>query len=183
MVGPAGLIIGAEVAGRVLDKASRPSPKDQKGPQPELWALLGDAASHILQHMETVAPRHEDVDIAHNSIDTGRLDSTLTTRPNGDITAVNGTPLVLKFAARQGFVAHVSGIDIKSRNPAQSLTGVAVQVEMNGRVIQRVSSLRFVRPVMLDRDDVLAIIVTNTSGGDLALEYSILGWLRAHTQG
>lgn len=159
--------------------------KDQD-PQPELWHLIErsvkDAADQLLAHFETLQPRHEDLDIAHNRVDDGKLDTQVTTIPNQSFTAVNGTPKVFKIVARPGWVAHIKRLRIFPLNPTQSFVAVAVKAEYSGRTIQNIADLDYRRPVMLDRDDVLTVTITNTSGGDLVLAYALDGWLRANKQ-
>lgn len=176
-------IAGGAAGQALVDAAKAKSPTlpvDLTGPQPDLFRLLGDAHRHILEHFETIAPRNGDLDLSQNEADRGFVDPDKTLRMNDVFTAVNGTPKVFKIIARQGFIAHLKGLRVSPLNPAQTMVGINVEVNIEGRTIQRVPNLDFARPFLMDRDDVLVLVVTNTTGGDVVLGYAATGWLRAN---
>lgn len=170
----AGAIVGQAV-GDLAKKASPTLPHDG-----DLWKLLGDAQRHLLEHFETVSPRRDDLDLGHNETGRDQVDASKTLRMSDTFTAANGVPKVFQLIARPGFVAHLAGLRVFPLNPAQSMAAVDVKVEVRGRVVQRVPELDYARPLTMDRDDVLVLVVTNTSGGDLQLGYALKGWLRAN---
>lgn len=183
MVGPLGFAAAGMAADAAVKSVTSPIPKHQNGPQPELWKLVGDAAAHILQHFETVQPRHEDVDIAHNFVAAqGGQDPLVTLVPNDDFDIANGATTTLRFKARSGFVAHITKVAVNRRENNQDMSDVTVKVYAQGRLVQRIFELDYVRPIMLDRDDELVIVVTNNSGAERNMHYHIQGWLRANKQ-
>lgn len=182
--GPIAVAAGAQAlvqgVGKAIEKASPTLPSDLAGPHPDLFRLLGDAQRHILEHFETMSPRNGDLDLSQNEASRDHVDPLKTLRMNDVFTAVNGVPTRFLLIARPGFIAHIAGLRVFPLNPAQTMAGIAVQVEVEGRTIQRVPSLDYSRPVTMDRDDVLVLVVSNTTGGDVQLGYAATGWLRAN---
>lgn len=171
-----GLITGALKKGSKVDPDVAPEIAAAFNP---LWELLGDAEEHILQHFETIHPRARDMDLSQNAVQNTVQGEDTTLLPNQTFQVANNDTARYVFVARQGFVAHVTGLDVKALDPTQSMAAVAVNVSFQGRAVQRVPCLDFSRPIMLDRDDRLVIEVTNTSGAAVDLSYAVKGWLRS----
>ena len=162
-----------------MSKAGGPDNPEMAQAFKELWSLIGEPAVHILQHMETVSPRSGDLDIAHNSVQNRVQGDDVVTVPNGVETIADAAQKRLVFVAREGFVAHITDVLVQNLDAAGSLAGVTVTVQAQGRTIQAVPALHYVRPVMLDRDDRLVVTVTNASGASIDVTWCILGWLRS----
>jgi len=173
--------VGGKVIGDVLQRGTKIPRDDQANAEAfrDLWCLYGEATTHILHHMETVTPRMADIDLSHNSVQNRVQGEDVITAANGVRTIATMTSARLVFVAREGFVAHIKGIEVDVLDAPERDGDITVTVDSTGRRLQNIPKLTYTRPIMVDRDARVAITIANTSGTDITVSYAILGWLRA----
>lgn len=144
-----------------------------------LLCVLGELVLDIREHVHAVLPRAEDKDF-----------SILKQRVNGDKTSDSPTGRLaldaaggandkteLRVQMQEGFVGHVTGVSVRSTNPAFDEKNLSVTLTIRG-VNLALGRIRFARPHVLELNDEIVLKIQNLSASPATVEYAVEGWLR-----
>ncbi|MFA5861216.1 MAG: hypothetical protein WDA16_05925 [Candidatus Thermoplasmatota archaeon] len=144
-----------------------------------LLRALGALVLDIREHVHATLPRADDKDF-----------SVLKQRVNGDKTSDAPTGRLALDAAggandkaelhvqmQEGFVGHVTGVSVRSTNPAFDAKDLSVTITLRGANLA-LSRIHFARPHVLELNDEVVLKIQNFSAAALNVEYAVEGWLR-----
>lgn len=144
-----------------------------------LLTALGAVVLDIREHVHATLPRPEDKDfsILKATINGDKRSDAPAGRVALDAAGGANEKKELRVKMREGFIGHVTGLEVRSTDPIFDAKGLKVTFTLRGAALT-ISRVRFARPHVLELDDEIVILIENLTAAPVTVEYAVLGWLR-----